>query len=135
MRRPEDAAMLSRMRLRLFIVDDSALFLESARTHLEREGITVVGVATTSAEALELIEKLQPDVTLVDIDLGEENGFDLVERLAADDAGRTKVILVSTHSGDHLAELIASSPASGFLSKTRLSAEAIFDTIARSEDD
>jgi DNA-binding NarL/FixJ family response regulator len=126
--------MLSRMRLRLFIVDDSARFLESARTYLEREGITVVGVATTSAEALELIEKLQPDVTLVDIDLGEENGFELVERLAANDAGPSKVILVSTHSGKDLAELIEASPALGFLSKTQLSAQAIFDTIARSDD-
>jgi DNA-binding NarL/FixJ family response regulator len=134
MRRPEDAAMLSRMRLRLFIVDDSARFLESASTYLERDGITVVGVATNSAEALQLIEELQPDVTLVDIDLGEENGFDLVERLAANDAGPSKVILVSTHSGKDLAELIEASPALGFLSKTQLSAKAIFDTIARSDD-
>lgn len=126
--------MLSRMRLRLFIVDDSARFLESASTYLERDGITVVGVATNSAEALQLIEELQPDVTLVDIDLGEENGFDLVERLAANDAGPAKVILVSTHSGKDLAELIEASPALGFLSKTQLSAKAIFDTIARSDD-
>jgi DNA-binding NarL/FixJ family response regulator len=126
--------MLSRMRLRLFIVDDSVRFLESASTYLEREGITVVGVATNSAEALELTEELQPDVTLVDIDLGEESGFDLVERLAGNDAGSSKVILVSTHSGKDLAELIETSPALGFVSKTQLSAQAIFDIIARSDD-
>jgi DNA-binding NarL/FixJ family response regulator len=134
MRKGEDGAMLQSVHLKLLIVDDSRRFLESASTYLARGGIKVVGVATNSAEALELNEELRPDVTLVDIDLGEENGFDLVEQLAAEDAGRSKAILVSTHSGEGLAELIEASPALGFLSKTRLSPEAIFDTLSRAED-
>jgi DNA-binding NarL/FixJ family response regulator len=134
MRKWEHGAMLRSMQLRLLIVDDSTRFLESASAYLQRGGIKVVGVATNSAEALELVEELRPDLALVDIDLGEENGFDLVERLADENGGRSKAILVSTHSGEGLAELIEASPALGFLSKTRLSPEAIFDTLSRAED-
>jgi DNA-binding NarL/FixJ family response regulator len=71
-----------RVALRLLIVDDSLPFLEAARAVLGREGITVVGVASTSAEAVRLVEELRPDVTLVDIDLGTDSGFDLARQLA-----------------------------------------------------
>ena len=62
------------VRVRCVIVDDSPLFLESATDLLEREGLEVVGVASNSAEAIRLLEELRPDVTLVDIDLGDEDG-------------------------------------------------------------
>jgi DNA-binding NarL/FixJ family response regulator len=117
------------VRLRLLIVDDSARFLESARTFLEREEIAVVGVASSSAEALRLAEELRPDATLVDIDLGEENGFHLAQQLAANAGSPSNVILVSTYPEDGFAELIDASPALGFVSKTRLSAKAIFEML------
>jgi two-component system nitrate/nitrite response regulator NarL len=62
------------MPLRCLIVDDSPQFLRVARALLEREGIAVVGVASTSAEALRRVEELAPDVTLLDVDLGGESG-------------------------------------------------------------
>jgi DNA-binding NarL/FixJ family response regulator len=111
---------------RCLIVDDSPRFLAAARGLLECEGICVVGVVSTSAEALQRAVEQRPDVTLVDIDLGAESGFDLARRLHRE-AGVTpcQVILISTHAGDDYAELIAASPAVGFLPKTRLSASAI----------
>ncbi len=118
------------VRIRCVIVDDSPLFLEGATGLLEREGLEVVGVASNSTEAIRLVEELQPDVALVDIDLGEEDGFELARRLG-DNALHSKVILVSTHSEEDLAHLIAMSPAIGFVSKARLSAEAIRDTLER----
>jgi DNA-binding NarL/FixJ family response regulator len=118
------------VRVRCVIVDDSPLFLESATDLLEREGLEVVGAASNSAEAIRLVEELRPDVTLVDIDLGDEDGFELARRLR-ENSPRSKVILVSTHSEEDLAHLIATSPAIGFVSKARLSAEAIRDTLER----
>jgi DNA-binding NarL/FixJ family response regulator len=118
------------VRVRCVIVDDSPLFLESATDLLEREGLEVVGVASNSAEAIRLLEELRPDVTLVDIDLGDEDGFELARRLG-ENSPRSKIILVSTHSEEDLAHLIATSPAIGFVSKTRLSAQAIRDTLER----
>jgi DNA-binding NarL/FixJ family response regulator len=107
------------------IVDDNALFIEGATGLLRREGLDVVGVASNSAEAFQLVSELRPDVTLVDIDLGDEDGLELAGRLS----DSTKVILISTHSEEDLAHLIATSPALGFVPKTRLSAQAIRDLL------
>jgi DNA-binding NarL/FixJ family response regulator len=111
----------SKVPLRCLIVDDNALFLEGAAELLRREGLDVVGVASNSAEAFELVSELQPDVTLVDVDLGDEDGLELARRLS----DTTNVILISTHSEADLGHLVATSPALGFVPKTRLSAQAI----------
>ena len=117
--------------LRCLIVDDSPRFLAAARGLLERQGVAVVGVASSSAEALQRAEQLLPDVTLLDIDLGGESGLELARRLHGQ-AGRVPapVILISTHAEQDYAELIAASPAIGFLPKTALSADAIRDLLA-----
>jgi CheY-like chemotaxis protein len=110
--------------VRCLIVDDNARFLAAARGLLEREGMAVVGLASTGAQALRLAEELRPDVTLVDIDLGGESGLDVARRLSGP-ATPTPVILISTHAEEDFAALIAASPAIGFLAKTTLSAGAI----------
>ena len=109
---------------RCLIVDDNAAFLQAASSLLAGEGLTVVGCASTIAEALALAGDLDPDVILVDIVLGPESGFELVRRLAAAET-RATVILVSTHSEADFAELIAEAPAAGFVPKSELSATAI----------
>jgi DNA-binding NarL/FixJ family response regulator len=116
--------------LRCLIVDDSARFAEVASALLSREHIAVVGVASTGAEALRLAGELRPDVTLVDIDLAGESGFEVVRRLH-DQAGGVapRTILISSHSEDDYTDLIAASPAIGFLPKTALSARAIEDLL------
>jgi len=116
------------MPVRCLIVDDNSLFLKGAADLLGREGLDVVGVAQDSAEAFRLATELRPDVTLVDVDLGEEDGFEVARRLS--DEGMN-VILVSTHAEQDLAPLIATSPALGFIAKARLSAQAIRDTLER----
>jgi DNA-binding NarL/FixJ family response regulator len=110
--------------LRCLIVDDSAAFLQAASQLLERQGLLVVGCVSTSDEALALARELEPDVILVDIALGGDSGFDLVRRFAAAGTGST-VILISTHGEADCAELIAETPAAGFISKSELSASAI----------
>jgi DNA-binding NarL/FixJ family response regulator len=114
---------------RCLIVDDSPPFLKAARGLLEREHIAVVGMALTGAEALELSTQVRPDVILVDIDIAGESGFEVVRRLVAAGVQGSRVILISSHSEDDYAELIAASPATGFLSKTALSAIAIKDVL------
>jgi DNA-binding NarL/FixJ family response regulator len=107
------------VQIRCLIVDDNQPFLDAASLLLEREGMAVVGVATTSAEALRLEEELRPDVVLVDIRLGDESGFDLARRLSG------RVILISTHAQSEYGEEIAASPAAGFIPKAHLSASAV----------
>jgi DNA-binding NarL/FixJ family response regulator len=113
--------MSSAAPLTCLIVDDSPQFLEAARQLLEDDGVTVVGVAATADAALATTLELQPDVALVDIDLGAESGFDVARRLAALADGGPQVILISVESETELAEPVAASGALGFISKTDLS--------------
>ena len=117
----------SRVSLRCVIVDDNALFLEGATDLLSREGLDIVGVASNGSEAVRLVTELRPDVTLVDVDLGEEDGLEVAGQLV----GHSKVILISTHPESDMTHLIGASPAVGFIPKTRLSAQAILDTLER----
>ena len=122
------------MAIRCLVVDDSPSFLDAARVLLEREGLTIAGVAATGAEALREAEALRPDVVLLDISLGDESGFDVARQLAEDSrvGGGATLIFISTHSRTDFADLIAESPAAGFVPKSELSASAILTILEES---
>ena len=81
-----------------------------------------MGAATTIAEAVHRAQELRLDVVLVDITLGFESGLDLAPRLG--NSGAT-VILISTHAEADFADLIAETPAAGFVPKSELSVDGI----------
>jgi len=110
--------------LRCLIVDDSEEFLASATRLLKSQGIDVVATATRGREALELAVRLRPDIALVDIELAEEDGIALSYELR-ERAPATRIVLVSAYERDELAELIAGSPAAGFIPKQSLGAAAL----------
>ena len=110
---------------RSLLVDDNSRFLSAARELLEREGLEVVGVASTIAEATRLVGALDPDVCLVDIDLGNESGFELARELASGENHLPHVILISAYPERDFTDMIAESPAIGFLSKPELSAAGV----------
>ena len=122
------------MVLRCLIVDDNERFLAAARSSLQREGLEVVGTARTISEALTQVDLLHPDVVLVDIALGEESGFELTRRLVQSHPDlRARVVLISTRREEDFADLIAASPAAGFVSKTKLSASAVRELVGAGE--
>jgi DNA-binding NarL/FixJ family response regulator len=112
------------------IVDDNEPWMTAAAALLEREGMTVAGVASTPATALRDVKDLRPDVVLVDIFIGADDGFELAKQLSHDEGCTAAVILISSHAEDDFAELISASPARGFVPKSRLSAEAIREQLA-----
>ncbi len=113
------------MTVRCFVVDDSGRFLAAVRLLLERQGMAVVGVASSSEDALAGIAELRPDVTLVDVHLGQESGLELVRRLTSELAvPPSRLILMSGRSRGEVPELSGGIVA-GFVSKSELSAEAI----------
>jgi DNA-binding NarL/FixJ family response regulator len=117
----------------LVVVDDDRSFADVARVHLERQGERVLGVACTSAEAVKQVADLRPDIVLVDMALGDECGLDLAQLLAPRGcADAPLVILISAYSPCDVAELIAASPAAGFLPKSDLSSDAIAQIVASS---
>ena len=117
--------------MRCVIVDDNRNFLDAAVRLLEHQGISVVAVATSLAEGLRCVADLRPDVVLVDINLGQESGFDLVELLHQDESANAPVptILISTHAEEDFADLISASPALAFIPKAALSGAAIRDAL------
>jgi CheY-like chemotaxis protein len=116
------------VQLRCVIVDDDEAFIKVAQAVLERDGVTVAGAASNCAEAVQRAQALRPDVVLIDIRLGKESGFDVARRLA-DDEQAAWLIMISTHAGADYADLIAESPAAGFVPKAQLSGAAIRDIL------
>ena len=84
------------MTLRVLVVDDVAL----ARQRLERllageAGVEIVGSAPDAVAALELAERLRPDVLLLDIEMPEVDGFGLLARLPP--GARPDVVFVTAY--------------------------------------
>jgi two-component system, NarL family, nitrate/nitrite response regulator NarL len=117
--------------MRCVIVDDNEAFLEVSRALLERDGVEVVGVARNPTDCLACVRALEPDVLLVDIDLGEESGIELARRLAGEpDVGGARLILMSAHGENEIAEVIEDGVVIGFLTKSALSRQAIETLLA-----
>ena len=124
MRAPTPSVILRPVRPRYLIVDDNTAFLSAARNLLERQGLAVVGVAANVSECLRSVDQLAPDVILVDVDLGRENGFELARRLTRRGI-RADVVFISMHAADEYSDLVAASGAAGFVSKSELSRATI----------
>jgi DNA-binding NarL/FixJ family response regulator len=121
------------MSRRCLIVDDNAGYLSEARALLQRQGMRVVGIASTGGDALAIAASARLDVALVDVDLGDESGLDVARALAMC-AQPVPVILISAYAEKDLRELLDESPAVGFLSKSVLSRAAIDELLlARDE--
>jgi CheY-like chemotaxis protein len=121
--------MLSAMTTRVLIVDDHPDMAQAVRELLESQGVVVTGVASNSAEAIRLVAEQDPDAVLVDVDLGEESGFDLAERLMPATGRAWPVVLMSAHDEGDLEDLVRRSSALGFVSKARLSAGAVLELL------
>ena len=122
----EAAAFLchdGRMRT-VLIVDDHPSFRATARTLLEEEGFQVVGEAADGVSAVAAVERLQPEVVLLDIQLPDIDGFEVAERLSKLEVP-VDVILTSSLDGTDFGALVARSSALGFVPKAELSASAI----------
>lgn len=85
------------MTARLLLCDDEPLATDRLSAMLDRrEDIEVVGIARSGAEALEQIDALHPDAVLIDVEMPELDGFDVVEALAAEAHGASPLIIFVT---------------------------------------
>lgn len=70
--------------MRILVVDDHAILRQGLRMLVEAEpGFEIVGEAESGAAALALAASTQPDIVVLDIDLGTDNGLDLIAGLQA----------------------------------------------------
>lgn len=112
------------MRPKVLIVDDHADFRASARALLEAEGFDVVGEAADGEQAVGEVERLRPDVVLLDIQLPGADGFTVADRLAS--AGSVAaVVLISSREAAAYGPRAEAAAARGFIAKRDLSGEAL----------
>jgi response regulator of citrate/malate metabolism len=83
--------------IRTLVVDDDFMAVSVHRQFVERlPGFDVVGEATTGRDARALVERLRPDLVLLDIYLPDENGIDLMRRLRSGSAPPVDVIAITS---------------------------------------
>ena len=109
--------------MRCLVVDDSETFLASAARLLESQGVQVVGCASSTRDAMRMTADSAPDVALVDVELGAEDGLELARALLAAPQP-TPVILISAYGFEDLPDLLGETRIR-FLPKTSLGASAI----------
>ncbi len=84
----------------IVLADDHSVVRQGIRILLERESFEIVGEAINGMEAVQLAEKHQPDVVLLDLAMPVMNGITAVGQIR-DVSPRTKVILLTMHTEEH----------------------------------
>lgn len=99
------------------VVDDHTIFRQALRELLESsDAVTVVDEAATTEQAIEVITAHQPQVALVDLDLGEETGLRIIE-VCRERAPRTRYLMLSAHDNVHDLRRAMAVGAHGYLLK------------------
>lgn len=112
------------MRPTVVIVDDHPGFRESASALLEAEGFSVIGEAADGDEAIAAVERLRPEVVLLDIQLPDFDGFTVAERLAAG-PDPPRVVLISSREAAAYGPRLEAAAARGFIPKRELSGSTL----------
>jgi DNA-binding NarL/FixJ family response regulator len=105
-------------KIRLLIVDDQVLFLESLSTFLRNyaEDIEVVGLARNGREAVEKAATLHPDIVLMDVHMPVMDGVEATGRLLESQPG-VRILILSTYDEDEYVRKALKLGAAGYLLK------------------
>jgi DNA-binding NarL/FixJ family response regulator len=109
----------------IFLADDHTIVRQGLAKLLEGEpNLRVVGEAENGREAVVKVEKLQPDVVLMDIAMPMLNGIEATRQIRKA-CPQTKVIILSMHSHDRYISELFSLGASGYLLKSSTGSDII----------
>ena len=104
--------------IRTVLADDHEVIRNALRTLLEEEeDIIIVGEAGGGLKAIELVEKLQPDVIVLDLAMPEVDGFDVMRRIRKS-SSLTRVVILSAHDDEVSVIKALKSGAIGYVKKT-----------------
>lgn len=85
-------------KIRVMITDDHSLIREGLKQLLEFDGsIEVVGEASNGVECLKKLSECNPEVLLLDINMPEKNGIEVLKQMKADDS-KIKVLILTVHN-------------------------------------
>jgi two-component system, NarL family, nitrate/nitrite response regulator NarL len=103
--------------IRVVLADDHVFVRDGIKSLLENESnIVVVGEATDGQEALEVVEKLQPDLLIVDIRMPHLTGIEVVEKLRSQN-NPVKIVMLSMHESEEYVLKSIQAGADGYLLK------------------
>ncbi len=112
------------MPLRILLADDHTIFRQGVKALLEREGFQVVGECSDGHEAMQLVEKLNPEVVVLDLTMPRLNGLDAAVAILRT-APRTKAILLTVHSEDPYVMEALRAGIRGYVLKTQASEDLV----------
>jgi DNA-binding NarL/FixJ family response regulator len=112
------------MPIRVLLADDHVIVRQGLRAILDKEGFQVVGEASNGHEAVQMIEKLQPDMAVLDISMPLLNGIDATREIHRTNA-RTKVILLTMYTDDHYVLESLRAGISAYVLKTKAASELV----------
>jgi two-component system response regulator NreC len=112
------------MAVRVMLADDHEIVRQGLRVLLEREGFDVVGEAADGREAMKLCEAHHPEVAILDLSMPLLNGVEAARQIIKSNS-RTKVVLLTMHTEDHLILESLRAGVTGYVLKTRASGELV----------
>ena len=108
------------MLINIMIADDHAILRQGIRNVLELEpNFQVIAEAGDGEEAVEKAVTLVPDILLLDISMGDMNGFEITRRLRSD-LCRSKIIFLTVHEELEFIRAAFDAGASGYVFKSRM---------------
>jgi DNA-binding NarL/FixJ family response regulator len=112
------------MRIRVVVAEDHVMVRQGLRALLERASIEVVGEAGDGREAVRLVEKLRPEVAVLDIALPLLNGIDAARAILKSEAG-TKVVALTMHSERHYLVEAVRAGVTGYVLKSKAAEDLV----------
>lgn len=111
--------------IRVLVVDDHPMLREGVAAILENQSdMAMVGEAREGGEAIERFRALNPDVTLMDLQMPGMNGVEAIMAIRAEHPG-ARIIVLTTYAGDVQAVRALKAGATGYLLKSSLRTELI----------
>jgi DNA-binding NarL/FixJ family response regulator len=106
------------MPLRILVIDDHSVVRRGVRALLESQaGWEVMAEGTTGREAVELADRLQPDIVVMDLSLPELNGLDATRQILKE-SPRTEVLVLTMHHSEELVRNVLQAGARGYVLKS-----------------
>jgi DNA-binding NarL/FixJ family response regulator len=104
-------------KIRVLCVDDHPIVRDGIAAIINLQpDMVLAGAAATGGEALERFLELRPDVTLVDLQLPDMSGFDVIKKIR-DKFSNARIIVLSSHEGDVDIQRALESGAQGYVAK------------------
>lgn len=88
---------MDKNKITIVIADDHPIMLKGIKQELEQAGYTIVGTAENGTDAVDVIEKLHPEIALLDIEMPLLNGFEVIKHCEQNKQLKTRFIVMTYH--------------------------------------